>query len=288
MAYKDTPPPLTRPLALLSCAGPRLELARTVRLSLCPQCSTPRLCSLDCQHSSSSPPCLALARAHAQPPCHARATQRQPCARSTWRPQHRRQRASRSCHCLPASSGTPPAAAASTPDLRPCHPSTTRRHDGSRRARQALDGGRQRQRRSSRASPPPSRLPPMAPWGSPTTSWTVLPLPTSRARVNHDRRDVLAGATRAEKLKHDECDAICAATGSRLPLLSRSRRRAGTGPLPRRGTRRCTATVCGVLALGQATARLGSAGGRARGQAQQGHLVCASPGHDCQSDYTCP
>ena len=43
----------------------------------------------------------------------------------------------------------------------------------------------------------------------------------------------------------------------------------------------------GVLALRQATARLGSAGGRARGQAPEGQtVVCAPPGHDCPSNYS--
>jgi hypothetical protein len=48
---------------------------------------------------------------------------------------------------------------------------------------------------------------------------------------------------------------------------------------------RCLYRV-GVLALHQANARLGPAGGRARGQAQEGHLFRASPGHDRPSDYT--
>ncbi len=41
----------------------------------------------------------------------------------------------------------------------------------------------------------------------------------------------------------------------------------------------------GVLTLQKAFARLGSAGGRAAGQAQEGHLVRATPGHDRPSDY---
>ncbi len=41
-----------------------------------------------------------------------------------------------------------------------------------------------------------------------------------------------------------------------------------------------------VLALHQANARLGPAGRRARGQAREGHLCRASPGHDRPSDYT--
>jgi hypothetical protein len=52
---------------------------------------------------------------------------------------------------------------------------------------------------------------------------------------------------------------------------------------------RCLFRV-GVLPLQKANARRRSAGGRARGQAQEGRLVCASPGHDRPSDYTssCP
>ena len=69
----------------------------------------------------------------------------------------------------------------------------------------------------------------------------------NRAALNHKpgpdehdpRNDVLTSAARAEEFKHRKYDATCAATGLTC-LLSRSRLRAGTGPL--------TATVNSLLA----------------------------------------
>jgi hypothetical protein len=81
----------------------------------------------------------------------------------------------------------------------------------------------------------------------------------------HDpRNDVLTSAKRAEERKHTKYDAICAATGSVLSPFK-------------------------LVALEKANARLGSAGGCAAGQAQEGHLVRATPGHDRPSDHpSCP
>jgi hypothetical protein len=94
----------------------------------------------------------------------------------------------------------------------------------------------------------------------------------------HDpRNDVLTSAKRAEERKHTKYDAICAAQG-RSSHLSRSKRRSSTVPPPSR----CTSSSSSPLQ--KTNARLGSAGGRAAGQAQEGHLVRATPGHDRPSD----
>jgi hypothetical protein len=55
-----------------------------------------------------------------------------------------------------------------------------------------------------------------------------------------------------------------------------SRRRSSTTPTPTRASFLFTKQLRDS----------GLSGGRARGQAQEGHLVCASPGHDCPSDYS--
>ena len=87
----------------------------------------------------------------------------------------------------------------------------------------------------------------------------------------HDpRNDVITSAKRAEVHKHRKYDAICVDSGVYLLSIC----------APDDGCARGLYRV-GLLSLRQATARLGSAGGRARG-------VCASPGHDRPSDYTCP
>ena len=100
----------------------------------------------------------------------------------------------------------------------------------------------------------------------------------NRAALNHQpgpdehdpRSDVFTCAARAEDFKHLKYDDTCAATMSH-PLLSFRARDYGR---PRDLYRD------GVLPLRQATAGLGPTGGRSRGQAQEGHLVCAPPGHD--------
>ena len=69
--------------------------------------------------------------------------------------------------------------------------------------------------------------------------------------------DALTSAMRAEERKHVKYDAICAATGSILSPFALETM-GGHG-----------ATIVGVLPLLQAVARLGSAGGRARGQTQE-------------------
>jgi hypothetical protein len=88
----------------------------------------------------------------------------------------------------------------------------------------------------------------------------------------HDsRNDVLTSAKRAEERKHTKYDTTASARQQGQSChLSRSKRRAGTVPPP---LRRCTM----VLALEKANARLGSAGGRAAGQVQEGRLVRATP-----------
>jgi hypothetical protein len=97
----------------------------------------------------------------------------------------------------------------------------------------------------------------------------------------HDpRNDVLTSAKRAEERKHTKYDAICAATGSvSSPFALET-----TG-----GHGASTASVYYTCSSKSKCATRGSAGGRAAGQAQEGHLVRATPGHDRPSDYTtCP
>jgi hypothetical protein len=90
----------------------------------------------------------------------------------------------------------------------------------------------------------------------------------------HDtRNDVLSSARRAEAHKHAEYDAICAGTGSIFSFFAHETT-GGHG-----------ASTASVYFLFTKQMRLGSAGGRAAGQVQEGHLVRATPRHDRPSDY---
>ena len=98
----------------------------------------------------------------------------------------------------------------------------------------------------------------------------MLPSTTSRARAIMTLATTSSPvpSARGGEAKHLKYDATCAATGSNNSFRARDDGRP-------RGLYRD-----GVLPLRQATAGLGPTGGRSFGQAQEGHLVCAPPGHD--------
>ena len=113
-------------------------------------------------------------------------------------------------------------------------------------------------------------------WGSPTrSSSTGRPWATSRAQEN--TIPAMTSSPAQSKQRSASTPSRPHLRGYGVHLLTLRARNDGR---PRRFHQ------VGVLPLHQANARLGPAGRRARGQAQEGHLFRASPGHDRPSDYS--